>query len=104
MMLRFILIQIVTKGSIEDISDACYKEIGYAYLYMNYYHPPCFDPEKINSKHLGEDLWAGQRVYIDALCKEFSEIKPAWMENTEENKLRLKKFLYRFKDEIENMC
>ena len=78
-------------GTTHELWDKCVGEIGYAHMYMNYFHPG--------------DHWEGQKEAIDVLCKEFAAgEREHRFKDTPETRLWFKKFMFRFTDEIENMC
>ncbi len=84
------------KGTPEELRGKCLKEIGYAHMYTHYFWPP-------TERH--PDMWKSQWSRIDKLCKEFAAGQRAHrFEDSEENRLWFKKWMYRFADEIENMC
>ncbi len=83
-------------GTTEELWWKCLTQIGYAHMYTNYFHPPT---------ESSPDRWESQLPQIHVLCKEFAaHERDHRFEDSEENRLWFKKWLYRFCDEIENMC
>lgn len=81
-------------GTTFELWDECIHQIGYAFMYMNYFHP---DTERMQ--------WGEQRVRVYEFCKIFADGERAHrFDDTPDNRLWFKKFLYKFTDEIENMC
>lgn len=73
----------------EKLYQECMKELGYALFYTQFLHP-------------GD--WGTQTGRINEHCTKFAELGHLNRKDTLENRLWLKKFLYIFVDEIENMC
>jgi hypothetical protein len=69
----------------QRLREICQVELGYALLYMNYYHP-----------EFKQDAQYGR---VDELCQRF-----AVMYSTVEGCGVWDRFLKEIKDEIENMC
>ena len=67
----------------------CIKELGYALMYMKYLHP--LD-------------WGSQAKRVDGYCKWFAQETEKHREDTAVNRVWYRKFLYRFLDEVENLC
>lgn len=81
------------KGTVIELSNNCLKHIGYVEIYVNYLRFPYSSP------------YDDQMLRIKALYHEFSNnYMKRWEEDNEENRLWFKKWLFRFLDEIENMC
>lgn len=76
---------VCNKMSAIEIFRECEKELGYALLYMNFYHT--------------DIKWTKQKKRVHKLCEELSTAKDAQYTTQD-----LKSFLYRIHDEIENMC
>lgn len=66
-----------------------FHEIGYAYCYMNYFHRDTY-------KHCG----VSQKVYVEIGIKHFCD----GFKQNRNNLLWLQEQLFKFLDEIENMC
>lgn len=76
--------------SAEQLYQECVKEMGYALLYTQYWHP--------------STDWGPQLRRINGFCVWFSREGRKKRQDTLMNRVWLKKFLYRFEDEIENLC
>ncbi len=76
---------------VHQLWDACIKEIGYVYMYLNFLH---------------DDVdWGRQPKSFYGFCKWFKEENRAHRsDDTPENRLWFKKFLYKLKDDTENLC
>lgn len=81
------------KGTIIELSDRCLKYIGFVEIYVNYLRFP------YSSGY--DDQMLRVKVLYDEFSTSFSK---KWEEDNEENRLWYKKWLFRFLDEIENMC
>ncbi len=74
-----------------ELWDRCVFKIGYVFLYVNYFH-------------VGGDF-GEQWGCVEGLIKEFSDGQRAHrFVDSRENRRWFQKWLYRFEDEIENMC
>ena len=84
------------QGTTEKLWWQCLTEIGYAHMYTSYFYPP-------TEQH--PDTWSSQLPKIETLCNEFTaHEKEHRFKDTEENRVWFQKWLYRFTDEIGNMC
>ena len=68
-----------------DLSLSCYKQLGFALLYMNYLQGP-------------KNFFGSQVGRVEKLCREAGE------SSGKKSKLYWAKFYIRITDEIENMC
>lgn len=48
--------------------------------------------------------WGEQKKNIDEMCKQFEKQYRDHYQDTEENRLWLKKFIFKLLDETENLC
>ncbi len=72
-----------------DLDDLMFKEIGMALAYMDYFRPEFF-----------EDKDGGQRKRVNALIKDYCDNrKHNW-----HSALWFKEKIFRFQEEVENMC
>ena len=91
-------------NNVRRLNDLMLKKIGYAYAYMNHWHPEIWgeNPKPLPKKHprFGQRPDGGQRTrvlkLIDNFCKERDK---NW-----ENPKWFKEQIYLLDDETENMC
>jgi hypothetical protein len=76
--------------TVEQLYQECVREMGFALLYTQYWFP-------------GTD-WGTQTKRIHGFCVWFAREARKKREETLLNRIWFKKFLYRFQDEIENLC
>lgn len=79
-------------NNIVELEDRMFKNIGYYYCYVNYFHK--------DIKVLG--WFVNQEERIDKLIFNFTENRRN--HNYDDNLLWYQEQLFRFEDEIENMC
>lgn len=65
-----------------------WKEAGASLFYMRYLEP--------------DVDWYEQAKRIHTLCEELAEMRVSVIEDSQEARLKVMKWLYRFKDEVEN--
>lgn len=73
----------------DELRNIFYREVGYSYIYMNYFH---YNNEK--------DIWDSQRKNIEIMIKDFSDN----FKKKYNDIMWLKEKVFLFQDEIENMC
>ncbi len=76
--------------SIDELDDRMFKNVGYYYCYVNYFHK--------DIKDLGWFVNQEERIFV--LIKNFTENR----KNNYDNVIWYQEQVYRFEDEIENMC
>ncbi len=78
-------------GTTHELWDKCIQEIGYVHMYFNYFHP--------------DTDWGSQKSRFEAFCFWFArEERQHRFDDTPENRLWFKKWLYRFHNAFENLC
>lgn len=76
--------------NIRELFNKCWSEAGKSIFYMKYIHP--------------DVRFGAQWNRVDELCKELVRLQSSSFENIDRNRLKMMKWLYRFKDEVENQC
>lgn len=79
-------------NNIVELEDRMFKNIGYYYCYVNYFHKDVKD----------RGWFVNQEERISVLIKYFTENRKG--HNYDDNILWYQEQVYRFEDEIENMC
>ncbi|MFW6009093.1 MAG: hypothetical protein ACOCP8_07510 [archaeon] len=72
-----------------ELFSKCWEEAGKSIFHM---------------KYLRENVGGEQWFRVDQFCKELVELRESSFKDTEENRLKFIKWLYKFKDEVENQC
>lgn len=73
-----------------DLHKWAWSELGMSLYYMRYFHP---DVEK-----------SAQAARIHGYCFWYANEWQNHMDDTEENRMWFRKFLFKFMDEVENQC
>jgi hypothetical protein len=73
-----------------DLHTTILSELGRAIYYMKYLHPSVD--------------WGKQAVRIDRYCKQYAKEWGKYIKDTPAHRKWLRKFLFKFTDEVENMC
>jgi len=74
------------------LDSLMFKEIGYAFCYMNYFHPDVYDEN--------EEIKYGQRKRVEEKIKFFCDNRSKHYDDV----LWLQEQIFLFQDETENMC
>jgi len=77
-------------GSSMDLYYWTWAELGRSLFYMQFFHP---------------DIdWGDQEKRVHEYCQRFAAECKEHLEDTEENRMWFRKFLFKFMDEVENQC
>lgn len=77
-----------------DMYDYAWDRIGRSIVYMDF----------LRYEKREEDMWADQRIRVHQFAFLFAWEHQNRLEDTEENRMWWRKFIYKFDDEVENQC
>lgn len=80
--------------SVEKLHEVALAKLGYVFLYLHYWHP---------TVEFGEQKEEVEK-YFESFVIRYAEGRTSHFQETEENAMWLKKFIYRLLNETENMC
>ena len=76
--------------NVKELDDLMFREIGYAYTYMNHFHPDIF----LKGRAGGQMERVEKLIYKFSIERKYNYENVKWYQET----------IYIFQDETENMC